>query len=126
MEVCNVNTLSPPAAPVNDFPQGYLPFHGRPPAARGSETSREAAQRIQGGANRLRARVLAWFIDRGPAGGTDEEAQLALAMKTQTETPRRNELMKMGLLVDSGRRRPTSSGRQATVWVVATASGGRE
>lgn len=120
-----MSSLAPPAPQVNNPSQAWLPFHGLAPAVKTSETSCEAARRIKGGANKLRARVLRWFIERGPAGGTDEEVQLALSMKTQTETPRRNELVKMGLLADSGRRRPTSSGRPATVWVVAIGGGAR-
>lgn len=112
------------AVTVNGYIPGFLPFNGLAPAAKASPTSCEAARRIQGGANRLRARVLQWFIDQGQYGGTDEEAQAALGMKTQSETPRRRELVLLGLLVDSGRRRPTTSGRPATVRVTATATAG--
>jgi hypothetical protein len=87
----------------------------------GSETSKVAAQRIRGGANTLRQRVLTFIIERGSFGATDEEIQAGTGLKCQTETPRRRELVQLGLVVDSGRRRPTSSGRPATVWVMATA-----
>jgi len=65
---------------------------------------------------------LRFFIERGAHGGTDEEAQLALGLKPQSETPRRVELVRLLLVRDSGRRRRTSSGRSATVWAVTTAA----
>lgn len=96
--------------------QAMLPF------AAGSATSRQAAVAARDGAGTIRARVLAYFVGRGATGATDEEAQLALRLKPQTETPRRGELVKLLTLRDSGRRRRTSSGRWATVWA-ATAAG---
>ena len=39
-------------------------------------------------------------------------------MSGNTVRPRRIELQEKGLVVDSGRRRPTPSARQAIVWVV--------
>jgi hypothetical protein len=47
---------------------------------------------------------------------TDEEIQLGLEMSGSTERPRRVELVAAGRIVDSGRTRPTQSGRQAVVW----------
>jgi hypothetical protein len=38
-------------------------------------------------------------------------------MRPQSVTPRRGELVDAGQVRDSGRQRPTSSGRMATVWV---------
>lgn len=108
-------TVSRSGTAVNDA-QLHLPFV--------ADTRREASRRIRAASHALRGQVLGWFVGRGQHGGTDEECQLALGMKTQTETPRRNELTKMGLLIDSGRRRPTSSGRPATVWIVSTAAAG--
>lgn len=99
--------------------------HARWNAPRG--TSDEAARRIAGHAGTLRAAVLAWIVGCGDHGGTDDEGEAALGIRCQTWTPRRGELVKLGLVVDSGRRRPTSSGRPAAVWVAATlaaASGG--
>lgn len=89
-----------------------------PPARAGApETSRLAADRIAGHARTLRARVLAFIMQQGAHGATDDEAEAVLGIKPQTYTPRRGELVALELVVDSGRRRPTSSGRSAVVWV---------
>ena len=50
-------------------------------------------------------------------GMTDEEMQNAMGMNPSTQRPRRVELVNAGLVRDSGERRRTASGRQATVWV---------
>ena len=95
---------------------------GIPPFASDSDTSQQAARCIRSEAPQLRQRVLAFIIERGAVGATDEEVQAALRLRTQSETPRRNELCRMRLVRDSGRRRRTSSGRMATVWVSVTAA----
>ena len=82
-------------------------------------TSEVAAALIDGSAKDLRARVLAFIIERGQHGATDDEGEAALGIKPQTYTPRRGELAKLGLVADSGERRPTASGRPAAVWVPA-------
>lgn len=55
---------------------------------------------------------------RGEQGATDHELQTALRMNPSTVRPRRVELVERQLVIDSGRRRPTKSGRLAVVWVV--------
>ena len=85
-----------------------------------SGTSGVAADRIAGHAKDLRARVLAFIVGQGPHGATDDEGEAALGIKCQTYTPRRGELVALGLVVDSGRRRNTASGRPAAVWITAT------
>jgi len=92
-----------------------------PPARRnGPETSKAAARSMRCGAKTLRARVLRFFVEASRDGATDEQCQQALNLKPQTETARRNELVRDGLVRDSGRRRKTSSGRRAIVWMVRT------
>ena len=81
------------------------------------ETSRVAAGRIAGHAKDLRARVLAFIVRQGPRGATDDDGEPVLGIRCSTYTPRRNELVELGLVVDSGRRRNTASGRPAAVWV---------
>ena len=88
-----------------------------PPSVRDSRTSARAADSIRGAANALRQRVLDYLRERPMSGGTDEEMQVVLDMNPSTQRPRRGELVALGLVVDSGRTRPTRSGRQATVWV---------
>jgi hypothetical protein len=80
-------------------------------------TSDVAARRIRGAVTGLRNRVLAFLASRGTDGATDEEAETALRIRPQTYTPRRGELVKAGLVVDTGRRRCTTSGRPAAVWI---------
>jgi hypothetical protein len=96
-------TLTPPAR--NNAPPG---------------TSGVAAGRIVGHATTQRVRVLAFIAGQGPHGATDDEAESALGIKPQTYTPRRGELVALGLVVDSRRRRNTASGRPAAVWIAAT------
>jgi hypothetical protein len=50
-------------------------------------------------------------------GATDEEIQHELQMNPSTQRPRRIELVEAKLVLDSTMKRPTSSGRQAVVWI---------
>lgn len=84
------------------------------PCQRASQTSRAAAVAISPAAPTLRAQVLA-YIGQHPAGLTDEEVQVGLGMNPSTQRPRRIELVKAGLLRESGSRK-TISDRKATVW----------
>lgn len=90
-------------------------FEPRPPAVRSSPTSVAAAEAIRSDAKSLRAKLYAWLRVNGPA--TDEEMQAVLPPNTQR--PRRVELVRAGLVVDSGQTKPGKSGRQATLWAVA-------
>ena len=83
-------------------------------------TSDEAARRIARAAPRMRERVYEYLLACGPDGSTDEEAETALGMKPQSYTPRRGELVSLGLVRDTGRRRPTLSGRSAAVWATVS------
>lgn len=94
-------------------------FTPDPPHQPHSDTSRAAAEAIAPRAATLRRLVLEWLQSQGEQGGTDEEGRLALGLTVSTCVPRRVELMKAGLVRDSGRTRPTRSGRQATVWIAA-------
>lgn len=68
----------------------------------GTRTSWEAFEAIAPSTATLRGRVLQFLIERGARGAMDEEIQTALRLKCQTETPRRGELVKAGLVRDSG------------------------
>jgi len=83
------------------------------------ETSRKAAQKIRPRIGRLQARVFEFIRDRGPLGVTDEELVESLNMSPNTLRPRRVELRNIGAIIDSGRRRPTRSGRDAAIWILA-------
>ena len=80
-------------------------------------TSDAAARRIEGHAPKDRRKIHDFIRDRGPHGATDDEGESALGIKPQSYTPRRGELVALGLVVDSGKRRKTESGRAAAVWV---------
>lgn len=86
-------------------------------------TSDRVAEMIEQHAPTLRERILATIRERGPIGLTDDEGEAILGIIAQTYTPRRGELVRAGMVRDSGERRPTSSGRPAAVWV-ATEGGG--
>ncbi|WP_454778710.1 McrB family protein [Georgenia muralis] len=69
-----------------------------------------------------RYKVLMAVADSGDRGATDNElADLLQAPGGQNNIrPRRNELVESGYLTDSGMKRRTSSGSQATVWRVSS------
>jgi hypothetical protein len=92
--------------------QEELPFQSH------SDTSRDAARSKQGDKKNEMSRVFWHLVNCADHGATDEEVQHALGMIGSTERPRRVELMDGGIVVDSGGRRPTMSGRSATVWKI--------
>jgi len=85
-------------------------------AGRRPETSNEAAASVLPFAPTLQLRVLDHLRACGAHGATDDEGELALGLKPQTYTPRRGELVKLGLVIDTGARRRTASGYRAAVW----------
>lgn len=80
-------------------------------------TKRAAAESIKPHRAKLQDAVLAYLRGRGSEGATDEEIAVALQLRSDTARPRRTELVDLGKVRDSGRRRATSSGRAAIVWV---------
>lgn len=78
-----------------------------------------AARTIAPHTERLRDQVLLYLQSRD--GATDEETAIALGMRLDTARARRCELRDAGLVRDSGHRRKTTSGHDATVWAVAGA-----
>ena len=87
-----------------------------PAYVRGSETSKEAAESIREKAPSMKQRVSAVLESRAN-GLTDEELEQILEWRHQTVSARRRELVLEGAVKDSGRKRPTTSGRNATIWV---------
>lgn len=96
----------------DDFDESEL---SEPPAQRHSDTSVAAAEQIKESASTLRMRVYQ-YLQSVPNGSTDEEMQTGIPMPQNTQRPRRGELVATGLVIDSGKRRKTTSGRMATVW----------
>ena len=89
-----------------------MPMPNRPP------TSTAAHRRSLHAAENDRARILDLLRER-PEGMTDYEIQEATGIIHQTVSPRRGELVRMGLVVDGLKTRPTDTGSPATVWVLA-------
>ena len=97
------------------------PYGGLPPYQKGSDTSREAARSVARGAPTKRAEVYGYILARGDDGATDAEIEGGLSMLRQSVCARRNELVKLGMIRDSGRRRTSlHTGRRCAVWVVRT------
>ena len=100
-----------------------LPYGGEPPAQAHSPTSVAAAKSIKksiGPSHRRILEILAWMPWNDDGGWTDEEMQDHLDMGANTQRPRRCELVALGKIKDSGKTRPTRSGRDAVVWVLAS------
>lgn len=89
------------------------PYAGRTPRVRGSDTSEAAGDSALPNAGTVRRRVYDAILGRPR---TDEEIERLLGLRHQTASARRRELVLLGLVEDSLRRRQTSSGRFATVW----------
>ena len=87
-----------------------------PPYQAHSETSHDAAVSMIGKTKTLRDLVYNALIHRSM---TDEEISTSLNLASDTARPRRVELVKAGLVEAVGKR-PTASGRNATVWAVTT------
>jgi len=94
-----------------------LPHNGTP-------TSRAAAESMRPHAAIIRERIVQFIAGRGLEGATCDEVEQALGLSHQCASARLNELHapRQGkpLAFDSGRTRPTRSGRKAVVWVVDT------
>lgn len=93
-------------------PHIYLPANPRP-------TQVEAAAKALPMSVVQRRRVFEAIRRAGRAGLTDQEIQRELGLDGNTERPRRGELERAGQIVESGEKRPTASGGQAIVWVIA-------
>lgn len=85
-----------------------------------TDTRSEAARRVQSRLPELHRQVLSFIVGQHAHGATDEEISIGLKMHPDTARARRVELRDAGLVLDSGKRRPTQSGRAATVWVNST------
>jgi predicted transcriptional regulator len=87
------------------------------PAQAHSDTSGAAAHAIDPYAVGLRAKVYGAIARTGAEGLTDLEIEAQTGLGGSTVRPRRVELVRLGLVHDSGRTRKTKSGREATVWI---------
>ena len=97
------------------------PYGGVPPHERHSDTSIAAALSVLETAPTKRARVYRAIRVAGDAGATDDELEGVTGWRHQTVSARRRELVLLRAVEDSGRRRLTTSGRKAVVWVAVDA-----
>ena len=111
------NGTPPPAsngnAQHNQRSGPYPPFHHNAPKG----TSDVAAARIALHTPKQRERIYQAIHAAGEHGLTDDEGEEQLGIIPQSYTPRRRELLVMGVVRDSGNRRMTRNGRSAAVWV---------
>ena len=82
-----------------------------------SDTSREAAESVAEVAGKIRRQVYEYIVSCGDDGTTDDAAEQVLDLLHTTYTARRGELVKQGLVRDSGSRDKTRRGRNAALWV---------
>ena len=92
-----------------------------PPRVTTRACSREGAEKVRESAEAMRERILEYIVDSGDHGRTCDECEEALEMKHQTCSARINEMMKPWRdnpprVWADGRKRPTRSGVNATVW----------
>jgi hypothetical protein len=88
------------------------------PFVQRSRTSKQAADSVRPKARTIRDAVLAHTRACRAHGCTDADLFVAFPQFSQsTIRPRRVDLVAEGLVVDSGRTRPTPSGKKAVVWV---------
>jgi len=82
-----------------------------------SATSKSAAKKMRKHAPVQREHILAYIVGQGARGATAEEVAIALGLRSQSAGPRVKELREAGEIIDTGRTRPTTSGRSAAVYV---------
>lgn len=83
-----------------------------------ADTEREAARFVFPRSGSWRYRVLVEIARAGDAGLTDWEVHKRLGGNLYTTAPRRKELLDMGWIGDSGKRRATNNRTSAIVWVL--------
>lgn len=88
------------------------------------DTSRAAAVSMAPSVGQLQSMVLAHIRSCHWQGVTDDEGEHRLGLHHTTYAPRRNELVKLGLVEDSGNRRVATSGRRQKVWIATAARKG--
>ena len=89
----------------------HIPAPGR------TDTSVDAAASMEPVTARVQRLVLRAIRHSGSAGLTTNELSAALNMERTTVQPRTSELRRLGVILDSGKRRPNANGKQAIVWI---------
>lgn len=80
-------------------------------------TSEVAAKMIAARTPNQRARIYRAILESGAHGLTDDEGEIQLDIFSASYSARRGELVKLGLIRDTGNRRLTQRGCPAAVWV---------
>lgn len=88
------------------------------PGHRNVETSIAASIALAPRLGRLQRLAEAAIREAGADGLTTDELAAWLEMDRWSIQPRTSELRRKGLVRDSGRRRPSATGKSAIVWVV--------
>jgi hypothetical protein len=91
------------------------PYNNHAPFAAGSDTSEATAIAVNSKTATVRARVLD-FITGARDGATQDEVSAKLNLLHQSASARIREMVLMGQLRDSGRRRLTRYGKSARVY----------
>ena len=123
-----LDTAPPPVDEPETLPsadQLDIGLFSDPARSGAAGTQLAAAVAVYPGSGTARRKVLDFIGLRRDQGATDEEIEIELRMRHQTASARRNELTADGWIEDSGRRRPTTSGREAVVWVLSDLARGQ-
>ena len=102
----------------NLFGPDVLPYRGQPPSVRGSDTSEGAAASMRAVVSGVRLAVYREIRICGVQGATCDEIEVALNLRHQSASARVRELVLMGKIWDSKRKRRTRSDRPAAVYVI--------
>lgn len=86
------------------------------PGHLGVDTSIEAAHALACRLGPLQSLILDFIARRGPSGATSDERAAGLGIDRGSIQPRTTELSRKGLIIDSGLRRFSATGRRAIVW----------
>lgn len=87
------------------------------PGSRGVDTSISAAGAIGPKVGHLQSIVLQAVRSGGSCGRTTNEIADQFRIDRGSVQPRTSELKLLGLIADSGQRRPNANGKKAIVWV---------
>ena len=87
-----------------------------PPPPGKTDTSAEAAAKIQAHVDDSSRKIFSMIKERG--GATCDEVEAEIGMIHQSASARIRGLVQAGLIAESPLRRPTRSGRPAIVWIV--------
>lgn len=102
-----IETTEPPRYRAPSYPEA--------PGFKDQDTSRKAAESVAGVAPKLRRAVLD-ALRLHPSGMTADETADWLEESILSVRPRFTELLRDGLIDDTGDRRKNASGRSAKVW----------